>query len=267
VPTGTLDLTSGSSTITASESVTVRGTFANGIANIIQVSTLNNSQIISTVHSNIISLNNYSITPDVTSAYRLIVTNSANYSIYSSTITITVLPAPTGTLTLISGSSTITASDSVTVRGTFANGTADIIRVSTSNNSQIISTVHSNIISLNNYSITPVVTSAYRVRVTNSAGFIIYSNTITITITITVVTSLVASQTNISNGQTSILTANVGNGTGILRILNGTTIQSNITSNYSINVYPSSTTTYELYVTYNSINTSYTVTIYVQFDT
>jgi hypothetical protein len=127
--------------------------------------------------------------------------------------------------------------------------------------------VHSNIISLNNYSITPDVTSAYRLRVTNSAGFIIYSNTITITITITVVTSLVASPTYISNGQQSMLTAKVANGTGILRILNGTTIQNNITSTYSINVYPSSRTTYELYVTYNSINTSYTVIVDVQFDT
>ena len=67
--------------------------------------------------------------------------------------------------------------------GTFANGTAEIIRVSTSNNSTFLSTIHSNINLSQNYSITPVETSAYRLRVTNSAGYsILSSNTITITV-------------------------------------------------------------------------------------
>lgn len=256
LPPPTAKLTATAYTITAGDSVTLIPIFTNLFGG---MAFLNDKPITLGI--------SYIITPPLgTNTYTLRVTNIAGFSVDSS-VTITVVPAPTGTLDLTSSSSTITASESVTVRGTFANGTADIIQVSTSNNSQIISTVHSNIISLNNYSITPDVTSAYRLRVTNSANYSIYSNIITITVqSVSPEGTLVASPTYITNGQQSQLIVTVTNGTGILRILNGTVLRSNITSSYDIYVYPIYTTTYELYVTYNSTSISYTVIVNVEFN-
>jgi hypothetical protein len=260
IPLPTATLTSNIYTITSGQGqqVTLTSSFTNGI----QANLLNASDD-TVLYYNFVSS---SLSPTVTTAYKLRVTNSQGFYVDSSIVTITVVPAPTGTLELTSGSSTITASESVTMQGTFANGIANIIQVSTSNNSEFISTIHSNIISLNTYSISPVVTSAYRLRVTNSANYSIYSSTITITVQS--VTSLVASSTNINSGQQSYLTATVANGTGTLRIYGSSTdMETNITSTYSIFVSPYSTTTYELEVTYNGTTYSYEVTVNVQVTT
>ena len=270
MPTGTLDLISGSSTITASESVTVRGTFANGTADIIRVSTSNNSEFISTVHSNIISLNNYSITPDVTSAYRLIVTNSANYSIYSSMITITVLPLPTASLSITSGSSTITNEQSVTLTslvnfGT-ANGTATIDGDSTFNGTPVTNNA--------TYTIIPPATTTYTLRVTNSAGFLVESG---VTITVTqansggggggggggdiLTGSLVSDMNNVEPNTDVILTATFSNGTANL-LENGFVLFSNITSRRTFPITINGTRFFILRVTYNGVETDFPLTVY-----
>ena len=264
MPTATLSITAGSSSITSGQGqeVTLRSLFTNGTATIYDNSSFN--------YLAVTNNGTYIVRPSVTTSYTLTVTNSLGYYIDSS-VTITVYPVPTGTLNLTSSVSTITQSQSVTMSGTFADGTADIISVSTSDNSTIISTIHSNINLSQSYSITPDVTSDYRLRVTNGAGyFILSSNTININVYQT--GSLVANRIIINRGpgfnENSTLTATVVNGTGILRIYNSSTnIQTNITSTYSTSVSPFSTTTYELYVTYNSISSSYRVTIYVVLNT
>ena len=254
IPTGTLSITAGSSSITSGQGQQVTLT-ASSVTNAVQAN-LVLAEDDSVVYYNFTSIQ---LSPTVTTGYKLRVVNSLGYYVDSNIITITVVPAPTGTLSIIAGFSSITSGQSVTLRSLFTNGTATINDASQFNSV----TVTNN----GTYTISPTSTTTYTLRVTNSIGFAINSIiTITVVPMPTATLSITAGSSSITSGQGQEVT---------LRSLftNGTaTIYDNaspfngvaITNNGTYIVSPTVTTTYTLRVT-NSlgyyVDSSVTITV------
>lgn len=163
LPPPTAKLTATAYTITEGESVTLIPIFTNLFGG---MALLNDKRIVLGI--------SYIITPPVgENTYTLNVINGAGFSVDSS-VTITVVPAPTATFSNTSGVSTITDGEQITLRSIFTNGTATINDFSTFNDAPVTNNA--------TYTISPPVgENIYTLRVTNSIGFYVDSS-VTITV-------------------------------------------------------------------------------------
>jgi hypothetical protein len=165
LPPPTANLTATAYTITAGDSVTLIPIFTNLFGG---MAFLNDKRIVLGI--------SYIITPSVgENTYTLNVISGAGFSVDSS-VTITVVPAPTATFSNTSGVSTITITDGeqITLMSIFTNGTATINDFSTFNDAPVTNNA--------TYTISPPVgENTYTLNVINSAGFSVDSS-VTITV-------------------------------------------------------------------------------------
>jgi len=148
--------TTSSATITAGQSTTLTGVFVNGTG------------VITPGNIAAVSGTAVTVTPTATTTYTLTVTPSSGAAV-TATVSITVNPAPPTITSFVASPATITAGQSATLTGVFANGTGVITPGNISATSGTAVTV------------SPTATTIYTLTVTPSSG-----SAITATATVTV---------------------------------------------------------------------------------
>ena len=226
--------TASPATITAGNSASLTGVFANGTG------------VITPGNLAVTSGTPVSVTPAVTTTYTLTVTNLGGTAV-TATATVTVVPAPTIS-SFIANPTAVNVGKSATLTGNFSNGTG------------VITPGNLAVTSGNAITVTPSSTTIYTLTVTNAAG-----TAVTATATVTVaaapsISSFAANPTTITAGNSSSLKGVFANGTGVITPGNLA-----VTSGNAVNVSPASTTTYTLTVT-NAASTSVTATATVTVD-
>jgi len=220
-------------TITAGQSATLTGTFANGTG------------VITPGNMTATSGTAVTVSPTATTTYTLTVTNGAGTAV-TSTATITVNPAPPAIASFIALPTTITAGQSAMITGVFSGGTGVI----TGGASPVTATSGTAV------TVSPTATTIYTLTVTPATGTAI-TQTVTVTVDpAAVITSFGATPTTITAGGTANLTGVFSNGTGVIT---GGASPITASSGTAVAVTPTTTTTYTLTVT-NANNTAVTST-------
>ena len=173
------------------------------------------------------------VNPTATTTYTLTVTPTSGSPV-TATATVTVNPVPTIT-SFTASPTTITAGQSATLTGVFANGTGVI----TPGNLAATSGTA--------VSVSPTTTTTYTLTVTNPSGTAVTSTaTITVNPAPPAITSLIATPTTITAGQSATITGVFSGGIGVLT---GGASPVTLTSGTAVTVKPTTTTTYTLTVT------------------
>jgi hypothetical protein len=170
------------------------------------------------------------VKPTATTTYTLTVTPTTGAAV-TATATVTVNPAPTIT-SFTAQPATITAGQSTSLTGVFADGTG------------VITPGNITATSGTAVSVSPTATTTYTLTVTNPSG-----TAVTSTVTVTVppaITSLVAVPATITAGLNSMITGEFSGGTGLLT---GGASSITMTSGTAVSVSPTTTTIYKLTVT------------------
>ena len=228
--------TASAATITVGQSTTLTGVFANGTG------------VITPGNLPATSGTAVTVTPATTTTYTLTVTPSSGSAV-TATVIITVNPLPT-IASFVASPATITAGQSATLTGVFANGTGVITP------GNIAATTGTAV------TVSPTATTTYTLTVTPASGA-----AITATATITVnpagpppsITSFIANPTTIAAGGSATLTGVFANGAGVISPGGLAT-----TSGTALTVSPTTTTTYTLTVTPTSgtaVTATATVTV------
>ncbi len=233
-----ISLTAGSSSITAGTSTTLTPVFANGTGVITPGSLAATSGTAITV------------SPATTTIYTLTVTSSTGASAQATTTIVVIAP----TIFLTAASPTITMGYATALTPVFANGTGVITPGSLAATSGTAITV------------SPATTTIYTLTVTSSTGASAQATTTIVVIPAPVITSLKASSTSITSGNSTKLMPIFSNGAGkIGTTLYGDQVSTSVTSGIPVDISPTTTTSYYLTVT-NSVgtksSTSTSVTVY-----
>ncbi|MGB8601098.1 MAG: Ig-like domain-containing protein, partial [Rhizomicrobium sp.] len=229
---GGAEISATSVAITAGNSTTLNWTISNGVT-----ATLNGTSITATNGS-------MSVTPDATTIYTLAVTY-ADGNTTSSSVTVTVVPQPTGTLS--ASAVTVTSGNAVTLTWAASNAVSETLAGSSFNTTGGTMTV---------YPTSPSTT--YTLVVTNSLGA---TNSYSVTVNVVAApTGTIATSAALTQyGGTATLTWSASDATSAT--VNGASVS---TSGGTMDVSPANTTVYTLAVT-NAAGTtnSYSVTVKV----
>lgn len=232
-PVATPSLSVDQATITAGGSVALTAVFTNATA------TINGAAVTSNVPQ--------VVSPSSNTTYTLTVVNAAGHSDSTQSVAVNVVPAPSFATALTASALTITAGDPVTLTAAASNASAVTIRGGSLSNAAFTSGM----------TVSPSSTTTYTVTAANGAT---RPATVSQSVTIVVlpapaVASFTASNSTITLGQSTTLTASFSNGAGTVDQGVGA-----ITAGPAISIKPAATTTYTLTVSNGSGSSAGSVT-------